>query len=138
MTGDSSAVSQPVTPASLNSKAWKRFTSFGDMLDLVAAAGDAPSYVATATVKCEGGRKGSLWLGLTGKGTVELNGQQIMQEEAMTRFRAGQFRQEVELRPGDNTFVFKVTPASGKAAIAALVAGPDNNGDTLEGLTWSA
>ena len=138
VTGNASAASQPVTPASLDSAAWKRFTSFGDMLDLVAAAGDAPSYAATATVKCEGGRKGSLWLGLTGKGTVELNGQQIMQEEGVTRFRAGQFRQEIELRPGVNTFVFKVQPANGKAAIAAFVAGPENNGDSLEGVTWSA
>jgi uncharacterized protein (DUF362 family) len=117
---------------------WKRFTSFGDMLDLKAAAGDAPNYACTATVKAEGARKGFLWLGLTGKGTVELNGRQIMAEEGVTRFRAGQFRQEVELRPGDNQFVFKVQPADGRAAIAALLVNADNNGDSLEGATWSA
>jgi hypothetical protein len=124
---------------SADARNWTHQTSFGDMLDLVAAAGaDAPVYAATATVKSDGARKGSLWLGLTGKGTVELNGRQIMQEEGVTRFRTGQFQQAVELQPGDNQFVFRVQPASGRAAISALLVGPENNGDSLEGATWSA
>jgi len=118
---------------------WKHQTSFGDMLDLVTAAGgDAPAYAATATVKSDGARKGFLWVGLTGNGTVELNGRQIMKEEGLTRFRTGQFQQAVELNPGENQFVFRVQPASGKAALSALLVGQDNNGDSLEGATWSA
>jgi hypothetical protein len=118
---------------------WKRQTSFGDMLDLAAAAGrEAPVYAATATVKSDGARKGSLWLGLSGNGTVELNGRQIMKEEGLTRFRTGQFQQAVELRPGENQFVFRVQPANGKAAISALLVGPENNGDSLDGATWMA
>ncbi len=118
---------------------WKRQTSFGDMLDLVSVAGsEAPVYAATATVKSDGARKGSLWLGLFGNGTVELNGRQIMKEEGLTRFRTGQFQQAVELRPGENQFVFRVQPANGKAAISALLVGPENNGDSLDGATWVA
>jgi hypothetical protein len=118
---------------------WKRRTSFGDMLDLVAAAGsEAPVYAATAIVKSDGARKGSLWLGLSGNATVELNSRQIMQEEGLTRFRTGQFQQAVELRPGENQFVFRVQPANGKAALSALLVGPENNGDSLDGATWAA
>ena len=108
------------------------------MLDFTAAVGDAPAYAATATVKSDGARKGSLWLGLTGAGTVELNGRKIMQEEGLTRFRCGQFRQEVELNAGENQFVFRVQTSNGKAAIAALLVGPENNGDSLVGATWVA
>ncbi|HUP03408.1 MAG TPA: DUF362 domain-containing protein [Bryobacteraceae bacterium] len=118
---------------------WKKATSFGDMLDLVAANGaEAPQYVASATVRNEGTGKGFLRLGLTGKATVELNGRQIMQEEGVTRFRPGQFQQAIELQPGDNQVVIRVQPADGKAAISALIAGPENNGDSLKGATWSA
>jgi hypothetical protein len=117
---------------------WKRQTSFGDMLDLTAAAGEAPAYAAVATLKSNGARKGSLWLGLSGAGTVELNGRKIMQEEGLTRFRVGQFQQDVELNPGENQFVFRVKPSNGKAEIGALLAGPENNGDSLEGVTWVA
>jgi uncharacterized protein (DUF362 family) len=117
---------------------WKKFTSFGDMLNLNTAAGDAPSYSVMATVRSDGARKGSLWLGLTGAGTVELNGQKILQEESQTRFRIGQFRQDVELRAGDNQLVIKIQPANGKAALGAFIANPANNGDSLEGVAWTA
>jgi uncharacterized protein (DUF362 family) len=124
---------------SAEARNWKRQTSFGDMLDLAAAAGgDAPAYAAAATVKSDGARKGFLWLGLTGNGTVELNGRQIMKEEGLTRFRTGQFQQAVELSPGDNQFVFRVQPANGKAAVSALLVGQENNGDSLEGAAWTA
>ncbi len=124
--------------ASADIARWKRHTSFGDMLDLVAAAGDAPAYAASATVKSDGARKGFLWVGLSGKGTVELNGRQVMQEEGTTRFRVGQFQQPVELRPGENQLIFKVQPANGRAAVAALLVGEDNKGDSMEGATWVA
>ena len=124
---------------SAESRNWTRHTSFGDMLNLVpAAGGGAPVYAALATVKADGPRKGFLWLGLSGTGTVELNGRQIMQEEGLTRFRAGQFQQAVELRPGENQLLFKIQPASGQAALAALLVGPENNGDSLQGTTWTA
>jgi hypothetical protein len=119
-------------------RTWKRYTSFGDMLNLTDAAGDAQAYAAAATVKSDGARKGFLWLGLTGAGTVELNGQKIMQEEGAARFRVGQFKQAVELRPGDNQLVFRVQPSNGRASLGALLVGAEDNGDSLEGATWTA
>lgn len=118
---------------------WMRHTSFGDMLDMVAATGgEAPAYAALATVRSDGARKGMLWVGLSGTGSVELNGRQIMQEEGLTRFRAGQFQQAVELRPGENQFLFRVQPVNRKAALSALLVGPENNGDSLRGTSWMA
>jgi hypothetical protein len=61
-----------------------------------------------------------------------------MQVEGSTRFRVGQFQQAVELRPGENQLVFRVQPSNGKASLAALLVGSENNGDSLEGATWTA
>jgi hypothetical protein len=123
---------------SAETRNWKRYTSFGDALNLTAAVGDGQTYAALATVKSDGARKGFLWVGLTGNGTVDLNGRQIMQEEGLTRFRVGQFQQAIELRPGENQLVFRVKPSDGRASLAALLVGPENNGDSLEGTTWVA
>jgi uncharacterized protein (DUF362 family) len=118
---------------------WASHTSFGDLLDLpTAAGGEAQAYAAAATVRADGAKKGFLWLGVTGKAVVELNGRQIMQEEGQTRFRIGQFQQPVELRAGDNRIVIRVEPAAGKATLGALLVGPDNDGDSLKGVVWSA
>jgi hypothetical protein len=124
---------------SIAARSWTRHTSFGDLLDLVAASGgDAPVYAATATVNSDGVRKGFLWAALAGKATVELNGRQIMQEEGQTRLRIGQFQQPVELRSGDNQVVVRVEPLNGKAVLGALLVGPENDGDSLKGVTWTA
>ena len=124
---------------SLESRNWTRHTTFGDMLDLVSAAGgEAPAYAAAATVKSDGERKGFLWMGLTGTGVVELNGRQIIREEGLTRHRLGQFKQPVELRSGENQFLFRIQPANGRASLSALLVGPANDGDSLEGAAWTA
>jgi hypothetical protein len=118
---------------------WSRHTAFGDGLDFAkAAGGTATGYAAMATVRADGNRKGYLWLGLSGKATVLLNGQKIMEEEGLTRFRVGQYQQPVELRPGENQLVFRVQPANGRAFLSALLVGAANNGDSLEGVNWSA
>ncbi len=124
---------------SADPREWKRHTSFGDLVDLPAATGgDAPVYAVTATVKSDGARKGFLWLGLAGKATVELNSRQILQEEGRTRLRVGQLQQPVELRAGDNQIVIRVEPLNGRATIGAQLIGPANDGDSLEGVTWTA
>jgi hypothetical protein len=98
---------------------------------------DAQTFAALATVKSDGARKG-FPLGKPHRtGTVELNGQKIMQEEGLMRFRVGQFQQEVELRPGENQIMFRVKPADGRASLAALLVGRENKGDCLEGITWT-
>jgi len=118
---------------------WARYTASGDGLDLTKAAGGAaPGYAAMATVRADGNRKGFLWLGLSGKATVLLNGQKIMEEEGLTRFRVGQYQQAVELQPGENQLVVRVQPANERAFLSAVLVGPANNGDSLEGVKWTA
>jgi uncharacterized protein (DUF362 family) len=126
--------------ANTNVAAWKRFTSFGDTLFFEKALGAAaPSAAAAATVRADGGRKGILWVGLSGKATVTLNGQQIMEEENTTRYRVGQFQKPIELRAGDNQLVFRVQAVGDKPVqLAAVLMGPGNNGDSLEGARWTA
>jgi hypothetical protein len=122
-----------------NPSRWTAHTAFGDFLDLPkAAGGSAPAYAAQARVRADGNRKGFLWLGLSGKATVLLNGQKIMQEEGLTRFRVGQYQQPIELRPGENQFVFRVEPANDRAQLAVVLVGPANDGDSLEGAAWLA
>lgn len=119
-----------------DAKGWAAYKSFGDRLDFAQASGGAaPAYAAAARIRSEGNRKGFLWLGLTGKATVLLNGTRIMAEEGITRFRVGQYQQPVELRPGENELVFQVQPANDRAFLSAVFVGPENNGDSLEGVT---
>ncbi len=104
---------------------WKRYTSFGDVGDLAAAAGSAaPVYAAAVTVKADGAKKGFLWAGFSGKGTVELNGRQIMAEDGSPRTRVGQYKQPIELQAGENKLVFKVNSTDGKASLGAFLSGP--------------
>jgi hypothetical protein len=65
-----------------------------------------------------------------------LNGETVMQEENLTRYRVGQFQQPVELRSGENQLVFRVEAASDQATLSALLVGPRNDGDTVEGIRW--
>jgi len=117
---------------SADARNWKPYTSFGDVADLAAAAGSAaPVYAATATVKADGAKKGFLGAGFSGKGTVELNGRQIMAEDGSPRTRVGQYKQPVELQAGENKLVFKVNSTDGKAALGALLSGPENDGEDL-------
>jgi hypothetical protein len=121
-----------------NVATWKRYTSFGDILrPAVALGGPAPVFAAAAKLRAEGGRKGLLWLGLSGRAKVTLNGQKIMEEESVTRFRVGQFQQPVELRPGENQIVTQLQPVGEKPPeVAVVLMGPANNGDSLEGVRW--
>ncbi len=59
-----------------------------------------------------------------------------MEEEGITSFRPGQFQQPVELRSGENLLVFELKPLSDQVDLAALLVGPQNDGDTVEGIRW--
>ena len=122
-----------------NVATWKRHTSFGDTLYFAKALNaPAPVYAAAAKVRADGGRKGYLWLGLSGKVAVTLNGEKVMEEENVTRYRVGQFQKAVELRAGENQFVFRVEAVGERPVqMAAVLVGPANNGDSLEGARWA-
>jgi uncharacterized protein (DUF362 family) len=125
--------SRPDTPA----ESWARFVAPTDTLQFVGAAGDAPTYGATVRVMADGYRKAFLWVGLTGRLTASLNGEQIMNAEGITSYSVGRFRKDVELQPGENRLEFRVDRISNPPQLSVLLVGPRNDGDTVDGIRWA-
>ncbi len=129
---------QPDSPAS----GWQRYSAPADTLDFARWSGQtaAPGarYAAAVRVRSAGHRKAFLWLGVSGKVVARLNGEAVMAKESQSRYRIGQFRGSVELRPGDNLLEFQVQALSDDARLSALLVGPRNDGDTVEGIRWMA
>jgi hypothetical protein len=86
----------------------------------------------------DGNRKGFLWVGARGHVTAFLNGEKVMEEEGVTRYRPGQFRTPLALRSGENLLTFEMKPLGEQADLSALLVGPQNDGDTLEGIRYTA
>ncbi|MCC7176318.1 MAG: DUF362 domain-containing protein [Bryobacterales bacterium] len=128
------------TLAQGDAQAGERFTSPVDTLHLARwrPPSAALSYRATVRAIPTGGRKGYLWVGARGRVTAFLNGTKVMEEEGTTRYRPGQFQQAVELRAGENLLAFELKPLGDQADLSVLITGPSNDGDTLEGLRWTA
>jgi len=127
--------------AAADMRAWQRFTSPIDTLRLTEwrkPASDSAIYKAAVRVIASGHRKAFLWVGVRGIVTAILNGAKVMQEEGVTRYRPGQFQAPVELHSGENLLVFEVKPVSGQADLSVLLTGPENDGDTVEGIRWEA
>lgn len=121
--------------------AWKRHASQGDTLyfaKAASAAAPATTYGAAVRVYAEGTRKAFLWVGARGHVVALLNGQKVMEEESNTTYRFGQFQTPVELRSGENLLVFQAQAPTEPPQISAILVGPANDGDTVEGIRWSA
>lgn len=123
-------------------RAWARHSTRGDTLDFVRWSGTPPApetvYAAGVRVRSEGAKKAVLWLGVSGRVTATVNGEQALVEENLTRYRVGQFQKPVELRAGENQLVFRVEPRAGEARLSVLLADPRNDGDSVEGIRWEA
>lgn len=121
---------------------WNRYTAPTDTLHFTKwAAANGPQgerYAAAVRVIAEGNRKAYLWVGARGQVVVELNGEAVMTEENLTRYRIGQFQKPVELRPGENLLVFRVESRRVAPQISVLLVGPRNDGDTVDGISWEA
>lgn len=119
---------------------WTRHKTRADTLHFTkwnnAASPPGTTYGAAVRVRAEGSQKAFLWAGVRGHLTALLNGEKVMEEENLTRYRIGQFRNPVELRAGDNLLVFRVQQVSEEAQLSALLVGPRNDGDTPEGIRW--
>jgi uncharacterized protein (DUF362 family) len=127
--------------AGLPLAAWKRFTAPADTLYLEKAAGAAgpgTTYGAAVRVRADGSNKGFLWVGARGHMSATLNGEKVMEEENHTTYRFGQFQAPVQLRSGENLLVFRVQSPADAPQISALLTGPRNDGDTMDGIRWSA
>jgi uncharacterized protein (DUF362 family) len=119
---------------------WDRYTAPTDVLHFAKCGSSVPGRERAAAVQviADGHRKAYLWVGARGRVTAQLNGETVMAEENLTRFRIGQFQKPVELRPGENLLVFRVRSERVPPQLSALLVGPDNNGDTVEGIRWQA
>ena len=120
---------------------WKRITIPTDTLRPAKVAGEAlPErvYAAAMRVRAEGSRKGFLWVGVHGRLSVVLNGNKVMEEESASACHVGQFKVPVELNRGENLFVFRLQGIQDFPETSALLAGPRNDGDTIEGIRYLA
>ncbi len=120
---------------------WKKFTTRADTLHFDKAAGaTAPGATNGAAVRvyADGHRKAFLWVGAHGRVVATLNGETVMQEENTTHYRIGQFQTPVELRPGENLLVLRAQSAGDPPQISAILVDPRNEGDTVQGIRWSA
>lgn len=126
----------PVSPVA----SWTPYTAPTDSLHFtkVPCSTGVPStkYAAVARVVADGYRKAYLWVGARGHVTADLNGETVLTEENLTRFRIGQFQKPVELRPGENLLVFHVEAQQVPPQLSVLLTGPRNDGDTVDGIRW--
>ena len=119
--------------------AWKPLISRGDALQFANVAPSSPGtqYGAAVRVHADGTRKAVLRAGALGRVVAQLNGQTVMEEESAA-YKFGQFQAPVELRSGENLLVFRVRALAGEPQLSALLTGPANDGDTVEGIRWTA
>lgn len=119
---------------------WRRVVSPTDTLEfakwLAEPLPPGRTLAASVTVRAPGRRKGFLWVGLDGKLTALLNNELVAELANETRYRIAQFRQPVELRSGDNELLFRLEALSAQPRLSLHLVGPENNGDSLEGITW--
>ena len=121
---------------------WNRYTAPTDTLDFAkwqrGSRVPGTSYAAAVKVIAEGHRQAFLWVGARGKVVAELNGEAVMTEENLTRYRIGQFQKLVELRSGENLLVFRLQAETISPQLSVLLVRPRNDGDTVDGIRWIA
>ncbi len=121
--------------------AWRKVTIPTDTLHLAKVAGEAApgtEFAAAMRVRAEGYRKGFLWVGVHGRLSVVVNGDKILEEESTADCHVGQFKVPVELQAGENLLVFRVQGLADSPKISALLVGPRNDGDTVDGIRYLA
>ena len=122
-------------------ESWSRHTIPTDTLHFAKWGAAKPpvgsAFGAAVRVHADGHRKAQLWTGASGRVTACLNGEMVLERDADTRYRIGQFRTPVELRPGENLLTFRLLATNGEPRLSALLVGPRNDGDTVEGIRWS-
>jgi uncharacterized protein (DUF362 family) len=121
---------------------WARYAAPTDTLHFTRWAGgsvpEGQSFAAAAKVVSDGASKGYLWTGIRGKVTATLNGEKVLEEENRTRYRPGQFQKPITLKSGENLLVFQVEAVTDLPQLSAFLVNARNDGDTLEGIRWTA
>ena len=65
-----------------------------------------------------------------------LNGEKLFAGESADPCHVGQFKVPVELGGGENRLTFRVSAPDGAPRLSALLTGPRNDGDTMEGIRY--
>ncbi|MBI4876078.1 MAG: DUF362 domain-containing protein [Acidobacteria bacterium] len=120
---------------------WARYGTPTDTLHFTRWAPDAAegqAFAAAVKVISDGNSKGFLWTGARGRVTVLLNGEKVLEEENRTRYRPGQFQKPVTLRSGENLLVFHLQAVTDQPQLSAFLVNARNDGDTLDGIRWTA
>ena len=73
-----------------------------------------------------------------GRLSVVVNGDKILEEGSTADCHVGQFKVPVELQAGENLLVFRVQGLADSPKISALLVGPCNDGDTVDGIRYLA
>jgi uncharacterized protein (DUF362 family) len=118
---------------------WKGLTIPTDTLHFARATGtDIPgtTYGAAMHIRAQGSRKGFLWLGVHGRVAVSINGAKVAEQESAEACHVGQFKIPIDLRSGENMVVFQAKGIKDAPQISALMVGPANDGDTVEGIRY--
>jgi uncharacterized protein (DUF362 family) len=121
---------------------WARYAAPTDTLHFTRWAGgsvaEGQSFAAAARIVSDGASKGYLWTGIRGKVTATLNGEKVLEEDNRTRYRPGQFQKPVTLKSGENLLVFHVEAVTDLPQLSAFLVNARNDGDTLDGIRWTA
>ena len=120
---------------------WARYSTPTDTLHFTRWAGTLPEgqkFATAVRVISDGNTKGFLWTGIRGKVTALLNGEKVLEEDNRTRYRPGQFQKPVTLRSGENLLVFQVEAVVDQPQLSALLVNARNDGDTMDGIRWTA
>jgi hypothetical protein len=65
---------------------------------------------------------------------AKVNGETLLAEENLTRYRIGQFQNPVALRSRENLLLFHVQSAQVAPQLSFLLVGSRNDGDTVDGI----
>ena len=121
---------------------WIPYTAKSDTLHFERCFGarskSAEMFGAAVWVHSQGSRNAWLWTGASGLVTAYLNGERVLDRNATTRYRVGQFRTRVQLTSGKNLLKFQLKKLNGDARLSVLLVGPRNDGDTVEDIDWLA
>ena len=91
---------------------------------------------AAMRVRATAGSRGFLWLGVRGRAAAFLNGTKLSDAESADPCHVGQFKIPIELPGGESLFSFRVEGLRDAPQLSALLTGPGNDGDTMDGIRY--
>ena len=128
--------------ASADIKTWARFTAPTDTLHFAGWQPPSPDAAVYKVRRAGNRRRQPQGFPVGGRARpvegVPQRRKGRWKKQAVTRYRIGQYQKPVELRSGENLLVFELKPVSEQVDLSVLLAAPENDGGTVDGIRWSA